>query len=553
MHIIDYIVAFVILGVISVAGMFSSFNKNGNYENNNNNKLGVYKVALSVASGFLSSISLLGFPSEVYFRGSMIYWYSIMYCVGFPIAAYVFLPILMEGRFQNIYQYLEARFSFINRFIASLLFITMTLLYVAVALYAPALSLSTVLNIPLYLTILLTSALASIYLIFGGLKGGVVTSALQMILILSTFLLIILISFYNHGFEHIYSTSIKHQRLFLTDFRIDPRIRHSVPALVIGGSFMIVSLFATNQMSVQRYQAMESLEKAQRVILLNIPINFAILTMYVLLGLIMYAAFEISCHPTSKAPDQILPYFVLTEFSHIPGLLGCFVAAVHSAGISTLTASYHALSEVIIEDIICVYMRKYTKMKTMTEYERLTLSKYMPLGIAVISIGLAFIIERLNSAILQISLSVFGAFGGLVLGIFIVAMFCPWIKNKLSATTAQFLSLYFIIIVIGLGFYYKVPTPNLPINNKCDAMEIFVPFNYYEKTEVQEPKNYLHYLSQISYQYYTLLGVISTLIVAHIVEGFIILEDFIHRKLFKNIRIPLDTEQNIPMSKISES
>uniref|UniRef100_A0A0K0FJ13 Sodium:solute symporter n=1 Tax=Strongyloides venezuelensis TaxID=75913 RepID=A0A0K0FJ13_STRVS len=549
MHIVDYIVVFTILGVISFVGIFGYTNLTDNYRRNN--KLGIYKVALSVASGYLSAISLLGFPSEIYFRGSMIYWYGIMYCIAFPAVAYIFLPILFKEKFQNIYQYLERRFSFTNRIIASFLFIIMTLLYVSVALYAPALSLSTVLNIPLYLTILLTSSLATIYLMVGGLRGGVVTSALQMILILSTLFLIIVISIYNHGFEYIYSTALKHQRLFLTDFRLDPRIRHSASSLVIGGTFMIISLFATNQMSVQRYQAMESLKKAQHVVLLNIPINFAILTMYVFIGLIMYAVFEITCHPTNKASDQILPYFFLTEFSHIPGLLGCFVAAVHSAGISTLTASYHALSEVIIEDIICIYLKKYTKKKIMTEDERETLSKYLPLLIAIISIALALLIEHLNSAILQISLSVFGAFGGLVLGIFIVAMFFPWVKNKLSATIAQLLSLYFIVVLICLTFYYKTSPQNLPINNKCDALEIFIPFNYLERTNVEDAKNYLQYLSQISYQYYTLLGVISTIIIAHIVEGFIIIEEYIHKKFINHSQISLNTEQNIPMTKMT--
>ncbi|CEF60799.1 Sodium/solute symporter family and Sodium/solute symporter, subgroup family-containing protein [Strongyloides ratti] len=551
MHFVDYIVVFTILGVISFAGIFDFLSLSSNY--GRNNKLGVYKVALSVASGYLSSISLLGFPSEIYFRGSMIYWYGVMYCIGFPIVAYIFLPILYNGRYQNVYQYLEGRFSFVNRIIASMLFIIMTLLYVAVALYAPALSLSTILNIPLYLTILLTSSLASIYLIVGGLRGGVITSALQMILILATLFLIIIISIYDHGFEHIYSTALKHQRLFLTDFRIDPRIRHSAPALIIGGSFMIISLFATNQMSVQRYQAMENLKKAQTVVLLNIPINFAILSMYVFIGIIMYSVFEITCHPINKAPDQILPYFVLIEFSHIPGLLGCFVAAVHSAGISTLTASYHALSEIIIEDIICIIIKKYTKMKTLTEDERSTLSKYLPLFIAVISVILALLIENLNSAVLQISLSVFGAFGGLNLGIFIVAMFFPWIKNKISATISQLVSLYFIIVLICLTFYYKTPLPILPIANKCDALELFLPFNYLEKTNIQEANNYLHYLSQISYQYYTLIGVISTIIISHIVEGFILFEEYIHKKFIKHSQISLNAEQNIPMTKITNS
>lgn len=47
-------------------------------------------------------------------------------------------------------------------------------------------------------------------------------------------------------------------------FRIDPRIRHSAFALVIGGCGNMLSLFATNQLTMQRYISLSSLKKAQK-------------------------------------------------------------------------------------------------------------------------------------------------------------------------------------------------------------------------------------------------------------------------------------------------
>lgn len=85
--------------------------------------------------------------------------------------------------------------------------------------------------------------------------------------------------------------------------------------------------------------------------------------MYTFMGLVMYASYH-GCHPKINAPDQILPYYVENKLNWLPGLEGMFMAAVYSAGISTLTASYNALTAVLLEDIIKPLWPKVTKEKS---------------------------------------------------------------------------------------------------------------------------------------------------------------------------------------------
>uniref|UniRef100_A0A914YPX7 Sodium-dependent multivitamin transporter n=1 Tax=Panagrolaimus superbus TaxID=310955 RepID=A0A914YPX7_9BILA len=262
-----------------------------------------FSVALSVCSSFLSAVSLLGFPSEVYFRGTMIIWFIPMYFISFPIVAYIFLPPIYELKLTSLYEYLERRFTFANRFIASIIFLIQTLLYTAVALYAPALAISNSFSIPLFISIILTASLSAIYLLLGGARAGIYTSALQMLLILGSLFAIICASLMTWTPYEIFEKNFEGGRLIFFDFRIDPTIRHSFFPLFFGGAVTIFSLFAANQLTMQRYMSLSTIKKAQTTVLLNAPMNTFVLLMYVLVGLIIFNAFE--CHPALKSKDQV--------------------------------------------------------------------------------------------------------------------------------------------------------------------------------------------------------------------------------------------------------
>uniref|UniRef100_A0A914D927 Uncharacterized protein n=1 Tax=Acrobeloides nanus TaxID=290746 RepID=A0A914D927_9BILA len=83
---------------------------------------------------------------------------------------------------------------------------------------------------------------------------------------------------------------------------------------------------------MQRYLAMPNLKQAQKVLLVNIPMNIFMITMYVIIGTVMYDAF-IGCHPSLPAKDQLLPHFLETKFGWVASLEGIFLAAVYSAGL----------------------------------------------------------------------------------------------------------------------------------------------------------------------------------------------------------------------------
>uniref|UniRef100_A0A8R1ER45 Sodium-coupled monocarboxylate transporter 1 n=1 Tax=Caenorhabditis japonica TaxID=281687 RepID=A0A8R1ER45_CAEJA len=347
MEIIDYVTLCTCLISISAYGFIKS-RQNANEEQSAHatmvgSGVSVWSATLSVCSGFISSISLLGFPAEIYYQGGMMLWFVPMYAIAFPIVAFVFLPVLYNLKLTTIYE---------------------MILYNSVALYAPSLAIASITKIPITISIFITAFISAVYISIGGAKAGIHTSAVQMALIFLTMAFIITISLREMSINDVYTNVVRGRRLILDDFRLDPTIRHSVWSLLIGGTGNILALFAANQLSIQRYMAMDSLKSAQKVVILNIVCNTVILILYVLLGFVIYAYYH-NCHPQIENANQLLPQFVTDVISQYPGSVGLFAAAVYSAGISTLSASFTAVSSIAINDVWKVY-REYKKQPDLT-------------------------------------------------------------------------------------------------------------------------------------------------------------------------------------------
>ena len=131
-------------------------------------------VGISLLSGLTSGISLLGSPGWGYHDGiaMMIGGYPAA-IISTPIIAHVIIPFYSALNVTTCYSYLERRFSRGVRTTISLIFILKTLGYLGLVLYAPALALSTVTNVPIYATIAVCGGVATAYTIKGGMRSVV--------------------------------------------------------------------------------------------------------------------------------------------------------------------------------------------------------------------------------------------------------------------------------------------------------------------------------------------------------------------------------------------
>jgi len=106
-----------------------------------------FPVSFSLMASFMSAISLMGVSNESYEFGTIFCVINIAYVLSTPIAAYFFLPVFYRMRTTSVYEYLERRFGQATRLSASLAFTVQMVLYMGIALYAPALALEAVTGI----------------------------------------------------------------------------------------------------------------------------------------------------------------------------------------------------------------------------------------------------------------------------------------------------------------------------------------------------------------------------------------------------------------------
>ncbi|VDO93462.1 unnamed protein product [Soboliphyme baturini] len=436
--VIDYVLFALFLGLPVVLGIASGLRRNVQTTSRElllgHRNLGVLPMALTLVATYLSTVSVLGYPAEIYVYGTMFLYYFITYVITYPLVAYVFLPTVYPLQLTSVYevkslpikirllQYLELRFNKTARTIGSAIFFMEVLLYLPVALYAPALALNSVTGLSIHVAILTTGLAATAYTTVGGSTAVVWTSVLQMVFVFAGILAVVIFGTISvDGMANVIKYAYAGHRIQFTDFRIDPHVRHSVWSLVIGGTFVIGSMFSVNQMSVQRYFAMPTLRSAQWAVLLNIPINILCFGLLGLCGLVVYASYRF-CDPflfgAIAKPDQLLTHYVMDKLSGAVGLPGLFVSALYGAGMSTLANGSTALAAVVLEDF---YKPIHRSLSTtvLTGVIGLTLT------------GLSLAISSIKSTV--IALSIFGIAGGPLLGVFLLGMFFPFANKYVSS------------------------------------------------------------------------------------------------------------------------
>lgn len=244
-----------------------------------------YIVLLSIMGTQASAITFLSAPGQAYTDGMRF----VQYYFGLPLAmvviSVVFVPIYHKLKVYTAYEYLENRFDLKTRTLTSFLFLLQRALSTGISIYAPSIILSSLLGWNIYYTNIFMGGLLIIYTMYGGTKAVSYTQSLQLGIIFAGMFLagymVVKLLPADIGFSDALHVSGKMGKLnvIVTDF--DVKDRYNIWSGVIGGFFLALSYFGTDQSQVGRYLTARDLTESRMSLLMNglvkVPMQFLIM------------------------------------------------------------------------------------------------------------------------------------------------------------------------------------------------------------------------------------------------------------------------------------
>ena len=294
---IDWIVLILTLLLIVIYGIYKSKNvKNIDGYILSDRSLPWYTVGLSVMATQASAITFLSAPGLAYTSGMSF----VQFYFGLPLAMIVlcvtFVPIFHRLKVYTAYEFLEKRFDIRTRVLTAILFLIQRGISTGITIYAPAIIISSILHIDLTLTTLAIGALVIIYTVYGGTKAVSYTQLLQMSIIFAGLLLAGILVIHllpeNIGFKEALHIAGKSGKANAIDFKLDLNNQYTVWTGLIGGFFLQLSYFGTDQSQVGRYLTGASVKESRLGLLMNgllkVPMQFCIL----LIGILVFAYYQ---------------------------------------------------------------------------------------------------------------------------------------------------------------------------------------------------------------------------------------------------------------------
>ena len=265
-----------------------------------------WTIGLSVMATQASAITFLSTPGQAFHSGMGF----VQFYFGLPIAmvviCMVFIPIYHRLKVYTAYEYLETRFDLKTRTLTAILFLIQRGLAAGITIFAPAIILSAVLGWDLTTLNVLIGILVIIYTVTGGTKAVSVTQKQQMAVIFAgmfvAFYLIVSYLPEDISFTKALKIAGASGKLEILDFSFNMDNRYTFWSGIIGGSFLALSYFGTDQSQVQRYLSGKSKKEMQMGLIFNgllkVPMQFFIL----LVGVMVFVFYQFNQSPLNFNP-----------------------------------------------------------------------------------------------------------------------------------------------------------------------------------------------------------------------------------------------------------
>lgn len=475
--------------------------------------LSTFPVAMSLVASYISGVTILGTPSEIYNYGTQYYLIIVSIIFMGVAVAKLYLPVFSALRVDSSYEYLEKRFNSHIRSLASFMFIMDEVFFLPIILYVPAIAFKQVTGVNIHIISSIVCVICVLYTLVGGIKAVVHTDAWQvLVMFVSVIVVVILGTIEVGGPAEAFKYASEGGRLIMFDLDPSPFKRHTFWGVLIGGFLYWTSFNSVNQTMVQRYMSLPTLRNGQISIIYFVVGIVLFLSFCVFAGLLIYSFYR-HCDPLTAGliqnDDQLFPVYVMQTIGHLRGVPGLFIAGVFGAALSSLSVVLNSTALVLLEDIVkgCFKIKMTTRASSI-------LVKTSVVVLGCIALSLVIVIEKMG-AILSVATSMTAIAAGTSFGLFTLGMMVPWSNNKGAAAGA--VAGILMSGWISFGTQFALAAKRV-VPQKLEMSVSECPFNVTATPNVYPDDSDVFPLYRLSFHWINPIGVGSVLLVGTIVS-----------------------------------
>lgn len=450
MNILDLVIFFTFLAGILTTGILASRKKLTSDEYHlAGRSLRWVPLGISVVATSLSAVNFTQFSGEISSHGLYVAMALPMLILSAVPVLLIFIPFFNRLKPVSAYEFLENRYNWQVRRLASALFIIWRIFWMALILYASALFLSHVSGINLHVLIIIIGAISTAYTFTGGMRAVVATDILQFIVLFGSITAGLIISAQSFGgFRGLFNIAASEGLLKPFHpfdpgiFSLNPTVRISFWSCLTGAFTAFLARYGADQMMLQRYFSARSLSDARRGFALSIFFSLASLICLGILGFAVHAN-AIRNGLTGAPQMKHLTSFVLS----LPkGMAGLLIAGLCASSMSSIDSGIHSCATAFITDFI----KKGNIRASGTSFVFLAPERMFVLFIGLLAVVLSFFMEGLGT-IFEIANKIINGLGSPLLALVVLGMYGRG-TNACGVFTGGLLGILFSILT---GFFLK--------------------------------------------------------------------------------------------------
>ncbi len=341
-----------LIGMLFVGYYFMHREKSTNDFFKGGGRVPWWAAGISIFATVLSAITYITIPAKTYATD----WKYFVMAATIPIIAWpvvrYYLPFFRKLNVTTAYEYLEKRFDYNLRSLASGLFLLFMIARMALVLFLPSLALTAVTGINIYLCIALMGIITIIYCTMGGVEAVIWGDVIQGIVLLGGAILtvVFVISGTEGGLNSLVHITIDEQKMRIFDFSFD-FTRATFWVVLLGGLSLNLIPYTSDQSVIQRYMTTKDEKTAAKSIWFNGMLSIPVSIIFYFIGTGLYAYFKTQPHELDLAmenADSIFPHFIMARMPI--GIAGLMIAAIFSASMSTVSANINSISTAFTVD-----------------------------------------------------------------------------------------------------------------------------------------------------------------------------------------------------------